>query len=272
MDHAEALTRSLFPGIFTYSVKIKNDTIPDSIFVSFPEQVELMAAELAGIPELAGGFNLMGVSQGGANIRGYIEEFSGKVEGSVVYPKVNAAIGWVSVMAGVSGVPMLGSGPINDLVTHLLTTIPYDSEIQKHVAPATYWRDPFELETFVKKCVYLPVLDNNPDAMSPPDPARKERFSSLAHLVLLYSEVDKVLIPKETGWFGTFAPGSYSHVVPVNQTAFWTDDWIGLRALDESGKVTWGTTMCEHQDYSSPCFDKYFTQYVVPVLKQPLAV
>ncbi|KNC46682.1 uncharacterized protein AMSG_03119 [Thecamonas trahens ATCC 50062] len=260
MDHAEALTKRLLPGVFVYKVKIENDTIPDSIFVNMSGQVASMAKQFKAIPQLAGGFNLLCVSQGGQNCRGYIE--------LVNDPPVNAFISWVAVQGGIWGVPNLG--PFNPLVDHVLNTIPYNSEIQAHVAPANYWKDPYKLAEYTTRCTWLPMLNNNPDAPSHPDPARKARFASLTHLVALYSHVDTVLIPKETGWFWFYAADSASRLVPVNDTALYRDDWFGLRSLDADGRITWGTTTCHHQDYSSPCFDNHFVKYVIPVLAAPM--
>ena len=46
-----------------------------------------------------------------------------------------------------------------------------------------------------------------------------------------------MLVPKETGWFGFFAPNSAETIVPLENSTFYLDDWLGIRYLDEHGNA-----------------------------------
>jgi hypothetical protein len=41
---------------------------------------------------------------------------------------------------------------------------------------------------------------------------------------------------------------------------------VVVRTLDQVGKLHRFTTDCIHEDYTSPCFDKYFLANVLPFL------
>jgi palmitoyl-protein thioesterase len=63
------------------------------------EKVELICKALAADPKLAGGINVLGTSQGGILLRGYLERCNN--------PPVKNFISWVAPMMGVYGVPLV---------------------------------------------------------------------------------------------------------------------------------------------------------------------
>jgi palmitoyl-protein thioesterase len=74
----------------------------------------------------------------------------------------------------------------------------------------------------------------------------------------------QVLIPRETGWFGVFANNSVASIVPLEDQPLYKYDFIGLRTLQETGRLHRFSIPCVHNDYTSPCFDKYFIANVLP--------
>jgi len=48
---------------------------------------------------------------------------------------------------------------------------------------------------------------------------------------------DAVLIPRETAWFGYYPDGAFDPVLPPQKTKLYEEDWIGLKTLDEAGRV-----------------------------------
>ncbi|KAL3679823.1 hypothetical protein R1sor_022779 [Riccia sorocarpa] len=65
----------------------------------------------------------------------------------------------------------------------------------------------------------------------------KQRFSSLNYLALIKFEAVRVLYPTDTAWFGFYAPNDFRKVLPAEETDLYKEDWIGLKALNEAGKV-----------------------------------
>ena len=45
--------------------------------------------------------------------------------------------------------------------------------------------------------------------------------------------MDTEVIPRDSELFGAFAPGAMSEIIPMRQQAIYTEDWIGLKELDQ---------------------------------------
>jgi len=84
---------------------------------------------------------------------------------------------------------------------------------------------------------------------------------------------DKTVVPKESAWFGSeaiedesrfyFSPGQHrlaKSIVPMREQRLYIEDWIGLRELDEQGKVV--LTLCngEHMQIGG-CWRDLIVEY-----------
>ncbi|GAB2215767.1 hypothetical protein Droror1_Dr00020166 [Drosera rotundifolia] len=92
-----------------------------------------------------------------------------------------------------------------------------------------------DYKKYVKGCKFLPQVNNEIEATR--NSTYKERFESLEKLVLIMFENDTILVPKETSWFGYYENSNADTLLPANETELYTEDWIGLKTLDEAGKV-----------------------------------
>ncbi|KAL0397690.1 UNVERIFIED_CONTAM: Palmitoyl-protein thioesterase 1 [Sesamum calycinum] len=129
----------------------------------------------------------------------------------------------------------------------------------EHLAPASYIKIPTDIDAYRKGCKFLPKLNNEIYKNS----TYKERFSSLENLVLIKFEKDDILVPKETSWFGYFPDGSWDTVLPAQETTLYTEDWIGLKTLDEAGKVKFVSVSGGHLEISYSEMKKYILPYLV---------
>ncbi|KAF6149923.1 hypothetical protein GIB67_008644 [Kingdonia uniflora] len=75
-------------------------------------------------------------------------------------------------------------------------------------------------------------------------------------------EHDTVLIPKETSWFGYYPDGEFEPILPPQQTKLYTEDWIGLKTLDEAGKVQFISVSGNHLGISQSDMRKYIVPYL----------
>ncbi|KAF3645873.1 hypothetical protein FXO38_19440 [Capsicum annuum] len=88
---------------------------------------------------------------------------------------------------------------------------------------------------YLRGCRFLPKLNNEiPNAFNS---TYKERFSSLQNLILIMFENDLIVTPKESSWFGFYQDGSYTQVLPPQQTNLYLNDLFGLQTLDKAGKI-----------------------------------
>nr|GEW51724.1 palmitoyl-protein thioesterase 1-like [Tanacetum cinerariifolium] len=166
--------------------------------------------------------------------------------------------------AGTVSVPLCESGIFCKIVDALIKSEIYSIVTRnadsaafhiEHLAPSGYLKLPNNMDAYLKHYSFLPKLNN--EISEERNSTHKERFSSLENLVLIMFEQDTVVIPKETAWFGYFPHGEFS------PTKLYIKDWIGLKTLDEAGRVKYINLTGNHLGISNTDIEKY----VVPYLK-----
>jgi palmitoyl-protein thioesterase len=117
----------------------------------------------------------------------------------------------------------------------------------------------------------------------------RENLVTLNKLVLILFEYDKTVVPKESSWFGSEAPSTddvlysaaehssriYSNseqvvmghtatmektMIPMRLQPLYTEDWIGLRQLDERGDVVLDSCPGEHMQLTN-CWEPFVKKY-----------
>jgi palmitoyl-protein thioesterase len=99
------------------------------------------------------------------------------------------------------------------------------------------------------------------------------RLSQLENLVLVLFTEDRTVIPKESAWFGSYAipddeegceeeEEESKTIVPMREQPLYTEDWIGLRTLDESGRVVLESCESEHMHILPECLKPLLKKYV----------
>jgi palmitoyl-protein thioesterase len=72
-----------------------------------------------------------------------------------------------------------------------------------------------------------------------------------------------MIYPKETAWFQSLGEDGKT-VLPLNGTAFYQDDFIGVKALNEAGKIQFVSLPGDHLQFSKEDTEKTF----IPFLNQ----
>jgi len=89
--------------------------------------------------------------------------------------------------------------------------------------------------------------------------------ATLEALILVKAEADTEVFPNESEWFGHFADGSLDTILPMRATSFYLDekDALGLRALDEAGRIFLKSTPGDHLQFTDAFLlglvDRYIT-------------
>jgi len=73
-------------------------------------------------------------------------------------------------------------------------------------------------------------------------------------------EDDQTVIPKESGWFAQVNTTS-GNVTGLREWEIYTEDWIGLRALDEKGGLQFETVKGEHMRLREKDLKRLFAEY-----------
>mmetsp|Transcript_22981 Transcript_22981/g.45851 ORF Transcript_22981/g.45851 Transcript_22981/m.45851 type:complete len:286 (+) Transcript_22981:16-873(+) len=238
------------PGV--YGTCVEAGGTMDSWFTTMETQVEKACSIINQDENYADGYNIVGLSQGNLVARGLIESCDG--------PPVSAYVSLGGPHMGVASMPDCSTGIICDMVNGFIDAGVYLSLAQNNVAPANYFCDPKDYDKYLEKCNFLPDIDNQKDDKSDD---YKTRFSSLTQLTLVKFEDDQVLDPRETSWFGFYELGGKDSIVTMKDQDLYKEDWIGLRTLDESGRVELVSQPGQHLNIT----DSLITDTIVPALQ-----
>ncbi|KAJ1566830.1 Palmitoyl-protein thioesterase 1, partial [Cladochytrium tenue] len=201
------------PETYIYSIQIGDDEDEDrnkGFFDILNRQVDEVCEKLQTVEELVDGFNAVGFSQGGLFLRAYVERCN--------QPPVRNLITFGSPHMGVSDAPNCDARQDANcsLMRRLIRSGSYLSWIQNRVVQAQYFKNPHDIPRYLEKSIFLPDVNNERE-----DSRNATYKSNLLSLQKL--------------WFG-FVDESLN-VIDMKQQPLYTEDWIGIRALDEQGRL-----------------------------------
>ncbi|KAH8108094.1 alpha/beta-hydrolase [Cristinia sonorae] len=256
-----SLIEDMHKGIFVHSVYLDENPKDDQracFWGDVNEQVATVAAQLSNITELAGGFDAIGFSQGGQFLRAYVERYNS--------PPVNNLITFGSQHMGVSDLPLCRPWDVGcQLARRAARGGVYTEWAQKNLVQAQYYRDPAQLPTYLASNRFLASINN--EVPSSINTTYAKQFASLNKLILVLFSGDKTVVPKESSWFGAYAPppddgGIFDKtIIPMRMQEVYVEDRFGLRTLDQRGDVILETCEGEHMQLSTGCWKPLVRMY-----------
>lgn len=112
----------------------------------------------------------------------------------------------------------------------------YSAYAQKNLIQAQYFRDPNRLSAYYETNDFLTRV--NGEVREKRDKGFKKNLASLNELVLIMFSRDTTVVPRESSWFGSFAPpaddehwGEPGEPMPMRMQPLYKHDWIGLKAV-----------------------------------------
>jgi len=254
-----------------------------------------MGEHIALSPEIyKNGYVVLAHSQGALTARTVVERMDDH--------NIHTFIGLAGPQMGEFGIPQVPDDqPLlqelaklgKDLVYSVALTGPQALLFQKDLSFANFWNDPRPktglfgrpASDYLQGNTFLPVFNNNPNrgtqgphkSKDDSEAARyKANFLRLHHAVFTAGTADDMIIPWNSGVWEFFDQDA-KQTVPLNQTALWTEDWLGLRALSETGRLTLSTADgVSHTDWAHDrnVFDTYIAPHLptLPAMPVPIVV
>ncbi|KIY46181.1 alpha/beta-hydrolase [Fistulina hepatica ATCC 64428] len=255
-----SMIEDMHPSIFVHSVYLDEDLDKDQragFYGNVDEQIAFAAVQLAAIPELQDGFDAIGFSQGGQFLRAYVERYNS--------PPVRNLITFGAQHFGISDIPACRSYDVLCQIARRTAKASVYSEWAQHnLVQAQYYRDPTHYEQYCAANYFLTSINNEiPESRND---TYKENFASLENLVLVLFTEDETVIPKESSWFedkqtSLSATAIEKKIVHMHEQPLYIEDWIGLRSLDEGGKVNLTTCTGKHM-HIADCWEDIVREFV----------
>lgn len=203
----------------------------------FPSMVEDFVKQIQSIPSLKDGFNLVGYSQGGLIARAYVEKYNDP-------PVYNL----ISLHGPQSGISMCPGGQLMGTVQRI-AALP--CEYAMHwalVTPHDYWRGRdfqgvHSKETYLSWNTYLQDINNEGVKFNQ---TYRDNMLKLNRYVLVKALQDSVVIPNESEWHGYYEWGNFDKILKMEETEEYKEDRIGLKTLNEQGRILKLTTNGPH--------------------------
>ena len=236
-----------------HCVEIGNGRM-DSIFMNLEKQSQIACANIKKIKDFEGKFNIMGVSQGTLIGRYIIEKCNMK-------GKVQNYVSFMGPQMGIGYIPKLSCGKFCDIFNNLVADLNKKNPklLAEKIAPASYWKYRYQYDQYMKDNVYLKDLNNEGPEKNQ---NYKNRIMNLNKMLLVKGSLDTIISPRESSWF-EFYDKKGEKIVPLKQSDFYINDYLGIKALDQKNKLKFVTFNQKHVKYS----EKEFATHIIGFLK-----
>jgi palmitoyl-protein thioesterase len=84
----------------------------------------------------------------------------------------------------------------------------------------------------------------------------------IRRLVLVKFLRDSMVTPRESSQFGFYADRNTSIIVPLQQSRLYTDDLLGLKVMDEQGRLIFLESDTDHLRFT----EQWFIDHIIPFL------
>ncbi|CAO1368553.1 unnamed protein product [Diamesa hyperborea] len=169
------------------------------------------------------GIHLVGYSQGGLLARSFLQ----------FYNKHNVKT-FISLSSPQAG--QYGSAFLHLIFPTLVAKNAYElfySHVGQKTSVGNYWNDPQQRQLYLKYSMLLPYVNN--EVLSTNSSQFRTNILKLDKMVLVGGPDDGVITPWESAHFGYFDQNNT--VVPLRHRRIYYEDAIGLKTLDNEGKL-----------------------------------
>merc|ERR1712168_1000902 len=248
MKGIESILKDNIEGVYVHRIMIGSNIIVDTesgFFRDTNRQVSEGCEMMVNDPELQDGYNAIGFSQGGQFLRAVAQRCPN--------PPMKNLVTFGAQHQGVFGFPNCPGENIFfcDIVGDLLNYGAYVDFVQNILVQAQYWHDPLHFDTYVEKSQFIAEI-NNEKAVK--NESYAVNLASLKNFVMVKHNQDSMVEPRESEHFEFYVPGQADVLQPLRETPLYTEDRIGLKTLDEAGKLHFLAVEGNHLEFSRDWF------------------
>ncbi|KAL7042970.1 hypothetical protein ACKWTF_001348 [Chironomus riparius] len=247
--YASVIKRYLGSNTYIKSVQIgtsiKTDKLLSLTMHPF-DQIEAACNDIKTDVNFSNGYNGIGLSQGALLLRGLAQTCNNG-------PKMRNLISLAGPQQGVYQYP--NCGKIKPILCAGINKLIYSRPTQSLLAPATYWHDIVE-ERYLAGSTFLTAINNELEI----NEGYRNNLKSLQKLILVKYDQDTSIVPNESAFFGYF--DSDKNVVPLVLSNLYQLDKLGLKSMDENGKLVFLTAPGAHLDLNEIWFVENILLYL----------
>lgn len=243
------------PGTFVYAIRLSDEGSADkrATFIgNINEQIEKVCHDLASHPILstAPAVNALGFSQGGQFLRAYIQRCN--------YPPVANLVTFGAQHNGIAEFQACAEGDwFCSGWQGLLKGQTWSSYVQKQLVPAQYYRNTKDLDSYLEYSNFLADINNE---RANRNQTYAENLKKLEKFVMYLFEDDVTVVPKWSGWFEDYDSASEKRT-KLQDRRMYHEDWLGLKWLDERGRLEFKETEGVHMSLSEKLLKDVFREY-----------
>ncbi|XP_075995762.1 palmitoyl-protein thioesterase 1 isoform X2 [Genypterus blacodes] len=243
------------PGIKVTSLMIGKNVIQDTgngFFMDVNEQVSMVCSQLAQDPELSGGYNAMGFSQGAQFLRAVAQRCPS--------PPMKTLISVGGQHQGVYGLPKCPgeSSYICDMIRRALNNGAYNDLVQNNLVQAQYWHDPLKDDLYRKYSLFLADINQERGV----NETYRKNLQLLDKFVMVKFLEDTVVDPVDTEWFGFLKTGQAKETETLQESVLYQEDRLGLAAMDKAGKLVFLASEGDHLQFTREWFNANLLPYL----------
>lgn len=254
------LAEEVNPGTYVHIIHLDDSDNGDrqATFIgNVTEQLAQVCEQLASEPILstAPAVNALGFSQGGQFLRGFVERCN--------FPKVHNLVTMGSQHNGIFKFQSCDS--TGDWACRgaeaLLRFGRWSDFVQSRLVPAQYFRDVNEYDSYLEHSNFLADINNERELKNT---TYKSNLKSLNRFGMFMFAEDTTAVPKESAWFAEVNQTN-GEITTLRDRSIYKEDWLGLRSLDEQGKLDFETIPGPHMALTEKVLTEVFAEYFGPV-------
>ena len=124
--------------------------------------------------------------------------------------------------------------------------------------PAQYFRDPEDLDGYLENSNFLADINNERESKNE---TYRKHLKQLKKFVMFMFEDDETVVPKQSAYFAEYNKTS-DKVTRLQDRRLYKEDWLGLKWLDEKGRLEFKVAEGKHMQLSEELLRETFKRYL----------